>query len=191
MRLHLGTLGVESTSNEARVFELSPTNRLSFRAVAPDFLSLLVTSSISTNDRIEALRVIDNHVQVHNRALIEFRSAAGQVHASTIHPARFTPDWFLPKMRAAVPDFALDGRLTLIDLEVVAPGKVRVLGTWADAGNVVCITREALFFCKPSLDSPSIIIGAGPDSTILKCDGSLTSAALFGFMEQRNSALKV
>lgn len=183
VRLHLGTVGAQARSNSATIFHLSPINTLSFKVVAPSLLSLLVSTGISTIDGRCVLRVVDNHIEVLDTALIEVKHHAGRFSASTTSLDHFVPNWFVSQMREQQPAFASDGRLNLVDLEVVAPGIVRVKGTWANTERVICITDNSISFCTPSLREPISFVGAGPDATVFSYTGPITTA-LFGFTER-------
>ena len=73
--------------------------------------------------------------------------------------------------------FAADGRVTILELEVLRPGLVRVQGIWTAPGRAVVITRRRLYLVTPE-PQPIIFEGRGAGS-VLKWEGPI-SMAMFG-----------
>jgi hypothetical protein len=107
-------------------------------------------------------------------------SKPGHVRLTGPPTSNFMPTWALKQMRQHEPEFAPDNVLTLLDLEVLEPGLVRVQGVWSkDYRTLVVITPTTLSFVKADLVRPLSLMGDGAAS-VLYYVGPLTTA-LFGF----------
>lgn len=159
------------------VFQLSPTNRLSFRLANGDIF--LVNLSISTVPGQEVIRIVDNHVRHAAEEPVRYHRRPGQIRVSAPDTPDFLPAWALACLRAVEPDYALSGELILVDIEVLEPGLVRVQGIWAESTRAVVITKELIAFMRPGMQQPISLCGQGA-STVLDYHGPITSA-LFHF----------
>jgi hypothetical protein len=95
----------------------------------------------------------------------------------------------MARLRKQEPNFAADGRLALLDLEVLRPALVRVKGVWNDDRQVIAITDNSLSFIDPERPGPLALTGAG-EKSVLHYTGSI-NAALFGLGNQSEGALQI
>jgi hypothetical protein len=159
------------------VFNLSSRNRLGFALEDGDIF--LLDLSLTDQSGAEVLRVTSNDLRHEEADLLQYDRYPGRHRVTAPRSGRFLPYWVLPRIREVEDDYAGDGRLTLIDLEVLKPGLVRIQGLWAEQDRAVIITHRYLHFVTPSLVRPISLLGHGED-TILHYTGPIDTA-LFGF----------
>jgi hypothetical protein len=169
------------------VFDLGESSRLSFRVIDGDVM--LLNLAVCTTAGVELLRIVDGHVIHEAEPPVDYQRVPGRVKVTAPVTADFVPTWITPILReprtaagAFDPEFGADGRYTVLDIEVLEPGLVRVQGLWSAPGCAVAITREALAFLDISRDWPFAMAGGG---TIL-FTGPLTTS-LFGFGRLRKA----
>ncbi len=175
-KLLLGTIAVTGLDG-VTVFELGNSNKLSFRPEDTDIM--LVNLAVSTKTGDEILRVVDGHVRYQAEEPVKYERIPGHVQLTAPVSDEFMPNWALAQLRVQEPSFAADGRLPLLDVEVLEPGLVRVQGVWIDGQNVVAITTARLAFLDRNRLGPVAMTGQGAD-TILHYTGPITTS-LFGF----------
>ncbi len=174
-KLLLGTIAITGQSG-VRAFELGPSTRLSFRLADLDVM--LLNLAIATTAGDEVLRVVDSHVRHQADDPVVYERIPGHVRVTAPVSDDFMPGWALRQLRAHEPDFASNGMLTLLDVEVLEPGLVRVQGIWNARKRVVAITTSVLAFLDPNRPQPVSLAGAGADS-VLFYTGPITTS-LFG-----------
>lgn len=177
LKLLTGSICIASTNDQAVVFELSNSNYLKLRVLDGDLLQV----NIRLNDANgkEILRVVENNVRVSRNDNAKFDYRAGRVRVTVPATANFAPVWLIEQVRYQNPNFASDGRIVALDLEVIKPGLVRVQGCWPDGDVGVVITEQALSFCTRGLREPLSMVGEG-EWSVLMYAGPITGA-LFGF----------
>ena len=182
----LGTIAV--TGDEGvTVFDLGASNELQFRLEDEDIM--LVNLAISNTAGEEILRVVDGHVKRSAPPPVDYERVPGRVKVTAPARREFMPDWAISRLRSQEPDFAIDGWLTLLDLEVLKPGLVRVKGIWNDDRQVVAITDSSLFFIEPTRSGPFALAGHG-EKSVLHYTGPI-STALFDFGGRSEGALRI
>ena len=184
-KLLLGTIAVTGPTG-VRVFDLSPNHRLGFRIVDGDIM--LIDLGLHNHSGKPIVRLTGGHVRVLAND-VEFDQRPGRISITAPIGATYLPDWALNQFRRQDPGYASDGRLVLLDLEVVEPGLVRVQGIWAHDERAVIISAERLSFIWPGGREPLSLMGAGAES-VLNYVGPI-SASLFGYEHGPPSALKV
>jgi hypothetical protein len=158
------------------VFDLGPSARLGFKLADGELM--LTDLAVATRDGEEILRVVANHMQYPPKAGVEFNVQPGHIRATAPVADRFLPALAIEHLRVGEPDFAQDGRLVLLDLEVVEPGHVRVQGVWSNPRSAVVSTARALYL----VTGPKMIVVAlrGKDEAEIFQAGA-TTTPLFGF----------
>jgi len=160
-KLLLGTIAL-SCAQEVIAFELSPTSRLKLRVADGEFTRIDLT--VSTPDGVPLLQVVENDVRVlDGRA--RYARRTGRLSLTAPNATDLVPSWALTQIRTADASFG-DPDLTLLDLEVLEPGLVRVQGIWAEADRAVIVTSEAMSFLTRGAPGPKSITGEGKDSVI-------------------------
>ncbi len=177
LKLLTGSICIATTNDQAAVFELSNSNHLKLRVLDGDLLQV----NIRLNDASgkEILRVVENHVRVSRNNNAKFDYRAGRMRVTVPAIANFAPKWLIEQVRYQNPNFASNGQIIALDLEVIKPGLVRVQGCWPDGDVGVVITEQALSFCNRGLREPVSMVGEG-EGSVLVYAGPITSA-LFGF----------
>ena len=176
-KLVLGSVAVTGDAGLV-VFELSEGNRLGF--ALKDSEIVLLSLVVTNRRREEVVRLVDGYVRVPPGNDVEYRSTPGHHLITVPRNGRFVPKWAIEQIRLSEPGYASDERITLLDLEVLEPGLVRVQGVWMETLQGTIITAGGLYFV---LTEPRVMRigfpGAGPD-TVLHYTGPITTA-LFGF----------
>ena len=170
-QLLLGTFKVTCPEG-IKVLEFGESNRLAFSLEEGDVL--LLNLSVAARDGREVLKVIHGHVIGSVPDTIRYERVPGHIRVTAPASPEFIPEWVVPMMREQQPEFAADGDILLLDLEVVEPGLVRVQGVWAEEERAIVITREMMSMLRPGLREPISLIG-GPDTQLYR-DGPLTGA---------------
>jgi hypothetical protein len=171
-KLLLGSIAATGDSGLV-VFDLG-ADRLGFRVEdgAVQLVALIVTSL----EGEELVRVIDNRVASDPVSGVRFESHPGRVLLTAPMNDRFLPWWAIQQLHNAEPGFpGIDGRLRLVDVEVLEPGLVRVQGVWAEKRKAIVITEERLHFCRQGLDLPVSLAGEG-SASVLHYTGPISSA---------------
>ena len=135
-----GSVKLRTVTEEQLVaFELSNSNRLGFRI--EDSEILLVNLRLIDRTGNLFLKVVDNRVRVNKDKSVTFDRRAGRQLVTVPASTRYIDPDCLAEMRAGEPQFAPDDRLTALDLEVIAPGSVKLLGVWpAKEGTIIILS---------------------------------------------------
>ena len=171
-KLLLGSIAVTGDSG-LTVFELSPSNKLSFRLIDDDIV--LVNLKITTVSGKEVVRIVDNHVRYTDEEIVCFNQRPGRISITASETGEFLQNWAIISLRVQEPDYAIDGQLILLDIEVLEPGLVRVQGIWTEDKRAIVITLDRIAFIHPDGLQPLSICGEGAN-TVLNYSGSITSA---------------
>lgn len=174
-KLLLGSIAVRGEDAGLVAFELSDTNRLSFALRDGDVV--LLNLAVTDRRGREIVKVVDGHVEVLDEDAATFEQRPGRVKVTVPAHGRYLAHRAVEMMRVQEPEFANDGRLTLLDLEVVEPGLVRVQGVWSRGVDAVVITTERLAFVSiaPERSEPISLTGEGAES-VLHHTGPITTA---------------
>lgn len=179
-KLLLGSIAVTGDAGLV-VFELSEGNRLSFAVQDDDIVLLSLT--VTDSRRREVVRLVDGHVKVAANTGVEYEQVPGHHRITAPHEPRYLPGWVLKRVQWTEPGFDPSDGVTLLDLEVIAPGIVKVRGVWIEGrhGHGVVITGSGLHFVRhdPVMKGSINVTGAGVDS-VLHYTGPITTA-LFSF----------
>jgi HNH endonuclease len=177
LKLLTGTISISTTNDRVAVFELSNSNSLEFSILDQDILQ--ISAKILDQQGHELLRVVNNHVRVPKDTRNMFDYRAGRARITVPATENFAPGWLIDQVRVQEPDFAADGHIVAMDIQVLKPGLVQVQGCWPDDNVGVVITDKALMCCVRGNQRPSSMIGAGENCGII-CRGPITKK-LFGF----------
>lgn len=177
LKLLTGSICIATTNDQAAVFELSNFNHLKLRALDGDILQVNIRLNDASGNEI--IRVVENHVRASRSNGAKFDYRAGRARVIVPATANFAPAWLIEQVQYQNPDFASNGQIIALDLEVIKPGLVRVQGCWPDGDIGVVMTEQALSFYTRGLREPASMIGEG-EGSVLMYAGPITSA-LFGF----------
>lgn len=176
-KILLGSIAVTSNSDFS-VFELSSTNHLKFRLLDKDILH--INLKVTTISGLEVIRVIENHVIYADNILVQYEQRPGRFCLTAPPSEEFIPTWALTRFRHQHDlNYANNGSIILLDLEVLEPGLVKVQGVWAEDNFAVIITENLIAFDTPQLPCPIALHGAGVGS-VLVWAGPI-NLSLFGF----------
>ena len=143
--------------------------------------------SVSTLGGRNVIKVLDGHVKYFVEDPLRYDRRPGRFRLTAPVDSDFLQPWALDQVRQHEPDYANQERLTVLDVEVVEPGLVRVQGIWPHDVHPVVVTQEHLMFLDRGREAPKSLAGEGADS-VWFYDGPITTT-LFGFsyMEQSPS----
>lgn len=176
-KLLLGSVAVAGQS-EVSVFDFSSTNQLSFRLIDEDILH--INLKLRTIYGLEVIKVIDNHIKYIDNLLLQYEQRPGKFCITAPISEQFIPTWALTRFRhSPTLNYPSNGKFTLLDLEVLEPGLVRVQGVWAEDNFVVIITDDSIIFDTPKRSVPLALCGHGVDSVLFWAGP--VNLSLFGF----------
>jgi hypothetical protein len=175
VKLLLGSIAFTGAHAGLLVFELSDSNRLSFALRDGDVV--LLNLAVADRRGRPIVKVVDGHVkQLDEEA--RFEQLPGYVRVTVPAHGRYFARWAVEMMRVHEPTFAADGRLVMLELEVLKPGLVKVQGIWTRGSRSIVITRERLAWV-PSPSPADRYLGApnvsGPGA-VIEHIGPITSA---------------
>lgn len=159
-KLLLGTIAIAAPMYLA-VFHLSRNNYLRFDI--RDGL-LFLNIRMYSYRRQEVLSVTNNHVRLAINPSIEYKAVTGHIQIMVPATEDYIPKWVVDRELLHSPTFVEDGKITVLSLEVVRPGVVRVQGVWAETEEAVVITREVISFLRPAQVEPLSFAGEGENS---------------------------
>lgn len=177
-KLLLGSIAVTGDAGLV-VFELSTGNTLSFAVRDNDIV--LLSLVLTDRRRTEVVRLVDGHVKTESASGVEYAQVPGRHAITAPLDGRYMPNWALRRIQWNDPAYRPTERVTLLELEVIEPGVVRVEGIWLEQDHGVVITPQALHLVSadPSMTGSVALQGDGVDS-VLHFTGPITTA-LFGF----------
>ncbi|WP_141678033.1 HNH endonuclease signature motif containing protein [Vibrio splendidus] len=187
IKLLAGSIALATKNDGATIFELSANNKLSFRILDGDIT--LLNLNVSNLSGEEKLKVVDNHVRIHDTDALSFDQVPGHVRVISSEVRAFLSEEFIAIMRGQKADFVTNDEIVLLELQVIKPGLVKVCGCWADEKRAVVITDDSLSFIKPELKQPLSLVGEGEDSVFMYTGP--VDCSLFGFKSENSGALKV
>ena len=173
LKLLSGSIALSTTNDGLTVFRLSDNVRLRFRALDKDIL--LVNLELVDSNGVPLVRVVDNHVRS-EREDIEFLHVPGHIRVRAPMSALYVPEWVIKSVAKSNPQWAKEAHVTLLDLEVLEPGLIRVQGVWAGENSAVVITESELMFADVARKGAISMVGEGKDS-VLAFTGPLTREA--------------
>lgn len=181
-RLSMGTITLQQEEErDTIVFNLSTESKLSF-SVKNNWLK--VSAKFVDDAGRTILEVTENNLKVHRDKDVLLEQRPGRFRVTAPVNKFYLPATVLFLMKRAEPMYASDGRVTMLDLEVIKEGQVRVQGFWPLGNSAIVVTEKAINMCNSSaLDSadprPQAWTGAG-DETILLFNGPI-DAPMFHF----------
>jgi hypothetical protein len=176
-KLLLGSIAVTGDAGLI-AFELSEGNQVSFTLQNGEIMLLSLT--ITDRRKRQMARVVDGHVIVEPHVEVEYDHVPGHHTITAPVTPEYMPKWALERIQKNEADYQPRDRVTLLDLEVIEPGIVRVEGVWLETRKGVVITAGGIHLVRvdPKLDRSILLAGAGTE-TVLRYTGPITSA-LFG-----------
>ncbi|MFZ2339220.1 MAG: HNH endonuclease signature motif containing protein [Bacteroidales bacterium] len=171
-------LGLCSFSNPEGMFlfNLSQYIYLNFRIINKE--TIVLNLSMASLDGTEVIKVTDNYISVLNTSLVEYQEVPGHIIVIAHNIFNFVPEWMVALMQKVEPVYGSISKFPILEIQVIKPGLVKVLGAWINNKNGIIITPNSISFLKPGLTSP---IGfMCQQGTRFKCRGIINNT-LFGF----------
>lgn len=170
----LGNVGIQGKAG-ANAFQMSETNRLSFRVVDEDILQLNL--SINSVDGFPVVRVVDGHVKFTASAVVDYKEVPGWIRVTAPVSSGIVPPWVLRQMRPKEPAFQPGGIITLLEMRVTQPGQVVVYGVWVDEHRALIATERKVYLLLEQWTAPS---GVANLTLVLGSTGNIGTAFGFG-----------
>ena len=181
IKIMTGSVCIQTPRHQAIIFELSPSNRLSFRILDGDIL--LLNASLLDTDGLQICKIVDNHARAPSLPGVLFESRPGCVRITVPETEKFVQPWLKNQMRLHDPNFVIDGRIIALEIIVLKPGFIKIKGCWPDGDVGIVITENHLSFCRRGGIQPVSLVGHGEETTLL-WEGPITQA-IFGFRLQK------
>jgi hypothetical protein len=143
------------------VFELSQSNRMSFRVVEGDIFFLNLTVADTAGHEI--VRVTDNHLSRAVMEPIRLDRRTGKYQITAPATNEYIPSWVVAQFEKGnrPQELHRDGRFTLLDLEVVDRGVVKIQGVWVEGDRAIVIQRQSISICAPRFGGFVHVMGYG------------------------------
>lgn len=147
------------------IFSISPEQYLEFE-VKDDFLS--ISTQVLDKDGNPLVRVTNNNITAHATDTIKIEKPnPGRFRMTAPASLNLLPAYALVKMRLLDEGFAKDDVVTILDVNVLKPGLVKVEGFWRIGNITVVSSNEHLAFVDLHKERPSSFSGDGENSVFL------------------------
>jgi hypothetical protein len=148
--LQLGSINFQGDSGLI-FFDFDGEHRLAFAVRDNDIL--LLNLKLAKRDGSPILDVVDGYVRLRDPSL-EMKTRPGKIYIKGGIDSEFLPGWARAQLMRE-DQFNRTIKLPLLDVEVIAPGQVKVQGIWmnGDDGGVI-IRRDKLSFVRPGYRIP-------------------------------------
>lgn len=172
-KILMGSIALQqSKPGRTIVFNHSKDSHLSF-TVDDDILD--ISTQISDHSNNTLIKVNRNHTTDFTNGQLKILSIPGRFKVSAPVNLWLLPAHALFKMRKEEPDYAQNDIVTVLDIEVVKPGHVRIEGFWNNGFDTIISTKNRLSFVGLHAPEPQSIMGDGEDSVLLY-DGPMEQA---------------
>lgn len=147
----------ESSTNPfgMTVFQLSSTNKVSFRIVDND---ILLTNLVTTVRGQEVVRVVDGHLRAQVDEPVRYEARPGKHRITAPAAPEYIPAWVLDLYDQSTTEFSAGkkhslvdekGRFTILDLEVINRGVLQIQGVWVEGDLALVVGRDWLSIKLP------------------------------------------
>lgn len=178
-KLLLGSIAV-TAEKRVMVFKLSPTSfaNLSLEDDEVTLLDLAI-SSVRGDELVKISK--SGHYKAVEHKDVTMVARPGALRISVPCSPEFVPEWLIWAINARNPDFIREP-ITMLSVEVLEPGLIRLEGIWANSSNGVVVTKNEVEFYSVARPDPVRIFGDGKDS-VLNFTGqfAIQGLPLFGF----------
>lgn len=147
-----------------RILRISPKNALGFKIVNDEHIVLdLIITDLNKN---EVIKVVENYIKYKYNDSVEYKQRAGKVNVTAPLNSSFITDIICQKVKTIEPSFGEGGVITLLDIEVIKPGLIKIEGIWLENDIGYVITKNALIVIPPNLPKPLAFEGCGEQTVI-------------------------
>ena len=135
----------------ALVFQLSVRNQVSFRVIPGNILLVSLTLADSAGNALVELR--DNHLTHAPRDGVSFDSRPGRLRVSVPATGEFVSRAMIDGYQTSNPPGTLvkEGRISLLDIQVLDVGTVQVEGAWIEDDHAVIANADFLSIWRPGI----------------------------------------
>ena len=169
-RLSMGTITLQQAEErDTVVFNLSSNNKLSF-STKNNWLK--VSAQFVDDAGRTILDVTENNLRIHRDKDVLLEQRPGRFVVTAPANKFYLPAVALFLMRKVEPLYASDGRVTMLDLEVINEGQVRVQGFWSSGNSAIVVTEKSINMCSADAVNsanprPLVMNGAGDDTVVI------------------------
>lgn len=173
VRLLLGSLAVETLNNRVVVFELLENQRLEFEVIDNDII--MINFVIKSLEGKILLKMIKNYIKYNQIGDdIEIRKRTGKFQLILKNEARkLIPDWITHQHLSHGSDYFATLEYTLIDIEVIEPGLVRIFGVWMDKEKAVVISPLGMSVLRRNGEMGMITLTGEGKTSVLRYIGPI------------------
>jgi hypothetical protein len=175
IRVLTGSMCVATDNAEAVVFQLSNANKFSFK-IRGDADIFFASCTIKDLSGAYLVRAFDNYFKIIKDKIVTVAQRPGKICVRLLDAKKYLPAWTFNTMWRAIPDFVQNNEITVLDIEVVRPGIVRLKGAFVADDAVFAITEDKIYVLRPEVNGPVAFVGGG-EGTIIKIPGPITRAA--------------
>jgi hypothetical protein len=182
--LCLGKHIARSPSGRLLVYDLSPANRLMYYTDRLDFY--LINCTVSSAGGRTLIEIEDNRIKYNNQQYVCYERRPGRFRLTASRTEEFFPNWLEEKLKEQQSRFpSLDAerkdRVTLLDMEVVAPSQVRALLTCVDGVKAIVVESDTFYVCT----TETVYSVSGQGQFIMPDDKKpLIGGGIWGFAEK-------
>lgn len=162
LKILLGTVAATSEYT-FNILKFSKTNQLGVRIVDRDIFHINLHLTINGE---EIVRISDDHL-IHQAEGVQYSRRPGKVRITAAFDKNILPAPVIEEFRRNYePDFAIDGYYTLLDIEILEPGKVRIKGIWIEDNKCIIITDHAISLIQVYPLKIVSLLGEGENSLL-------------------------
>lgn len=173
LKVQLGSI-YATTEQRSLSCRFTEYNKVLFR-IENDSIFLGDVEIKTLNGR-RVLRIFNNQRRPTSEQ-VQYQYQPRHVHVSAPLDPIFLPAWALESVRHHLPSYATDGRVTLLDMQLVGPNIVKMQGVWMSRDRGVVVLNDKLIW-MPSTGEHSSIIGSPGETAMLIFRDALTIEGL-------------
>lgn len=160
-KLVLGSFSVMA-SGVTKVFKLSKNNELEMN-IDEDYI-FLVGLKIS-NAKGKVIFKVKNNITFKQDNKLKLLSRQGKILLTSPIKNEYIPNWLEWQIRKFAPEAIIDNKITLLDIEVIKPGVLKIKGLWQIKDSAYLLTDKNNYYLNKGCQ-PSGMSGHGEDTVI-------------------------
>lgn len=128
---------------------------------------LLVSGTISDRDGNPFINIMDNKISIKKNEEFTINQYTGRLQVTAPVRKYYVHAGAILSARKINKDYGTDESLIIFDLEVCAPGTLRISGVWPGHSHTLIIMDNMICICPHNSDAPQVIRGRGDESVLL------------------------
>ncbi len=163
-KIILGSLAFQQgRPGKTKILNIANDQHLTFE-VEDDFL--IVSTEIKNENGETLVKISNNNITSQAREPLKIEQYPGRFKITTTADTLILPAYALVKMRKNEPDYAANDIVTIIDIQTIKPGHVKVEGFWRKDNKTIIATPKSLNFIELH-GEPQQMLGEGEDSVLI------------------------